>query len=119
MMFQSNPQAIPFLFAGATSAVLALFAWRRRVMPRAPAFATMMAGEMIWASAEALELIVVPLPVKLLCIDLRTVGAVTSILGMLAFVLHYTGRGRWLDPRRFGAICAVPLVLILVAWTNP
>jgi hypothetical protein len=58
--FQINPEAIPFLLAGGISAVLALFAWRRREMPRAPAFATMMAGEMLWASAEAMELIVVP-----------------------------------------------------------
>jgi PAS domain S-box-containing protein len=117
--FQINPGAIPFIFAGATSAVLALVAWRRREMPRAPAFATMMAGEMVWAFAEALELIVVPLPVKLLCINLRVLGAVISILGMLGFVLHYTGRTRWLKPRRFAAICALPLVLMPVAWTNP
>ena len=117
--FQFNPEAIFFVLAGGTSAVLALFAWRRREMPRAPAFVTMMAGETVWAISEALELIVVPLSLKLLCIDLRVVGAVTSILGMLAFVLHYTGRGRWLKPRRFGAICALPLALILVAWTNP
>jgi len=119
MTLQFNPEAIPFVLAGGISAVLALFAWRRREMPRAPAFVTMMAGETVWAISEALELIVVPLPVKLLCINLRVVGAVTSILGMLAFVLHYTGRGRWLKPRRFGALCAVPLALILVAWTNP
>jgi PAS domain S-box-containing protein len=119
MMLQSNPRAIPFVLAGGTSAVLALFAWRRREMPRATAFVTMMAGETVWALAEALELIVVPLPIQLLCIDLRVVGAVSSILGMLAFVLHYTDRGRWLEPRRFGALCAVPLALIPVAWTNP
>ena len=117
--FQINPGAIPFILAGGTSAVLAIFAWRRREMPRAPAFATMMAGEMLWAISEALELIVVPLPVKLLFIDLRVAGAVISILGMLAFVLHYTGRTRWLEPRRFAAISALALVMLPVAWTNP
>jgi hypothetical protein len=119
MMLQCNPRAIPFVLAGGTSAVLALFACRRRGMPRATAFVTMMAGETLWALAEALELIVVPFPLQLLCIDLRVAGAVTAILGMLAFVLHYTDRGRWLEPRRFTALCAVPLALIPVAWTDP
>ncbi len=117
--FPFNPEAIPFLVAGAISAVLALFALRRLEMPRAPAFAAMMAGEMLWASAEAMELIVVPMPAKLMCINLRVLGAVTAILGMLAFVLHYTGRARWLEPGRFAAISAVPLALLPVAWTNP
>ena len=58
-------------------------------------------------------------PLQILCIDLRVVGAVTSVLGMLAFVLHYTRRERWLKPRRFGAICALPLALLVVSWTNP
>ncbi len=88
-------------------------------MPRAPAFATMMAGEMVWAFAEALELMVVPLPVKILCINLRVLGAVISILGMLSFVLRFTGRTRWLEPRRFTAICALPLLLMPVVWTDP
>jgi signal transduction histidine kinase/ActR/RegA family two-component response regulator len=119
MTFQGNPRAIPFLLAGGTSAILMLFAWRRREMPRAPAFIAMMAGETTWAFAEALELIVAAPVIQLLCINLRVVGAVVSILGMLAFVLHYTGQDQWLVPRRFLAVCAVPVALILVAWTNP
>ncbi len=119
MMFQGNPRAIPFVLAGGVSAILALFAWRRREMPRAPAFVTMMAGETVWALSEALELVVTSSPLQILCIDLRVVGAVTSVLGMLAFVLHYTRRERWLEPRRFGAICVLPLALVVVSWTNP
>jgi PAS domain S-box-containing protein len=119
LTFQGNPRAIPFLLAGGTSAILALFAWRRREMPRAPAFLTMMAGETLWAFAEALELVVVNFHLQILFIDLRVVGAATSILGMLAFVLHYTGREWWLEPHRFGAICALPLALTLMCWTNP
>ncbi len=118
-MLQGNPRAILFLLAGGTSAILALCAWRRREMPRAPAFIAMMAGETVWASAHAVELVVEPYPIQYLCIDLRVAGAVISVLGMLAFVLQYTGRDRWLEPRRFAAICAWPAVMVLVSWTNP
>src|SRR5436305_11761272 len=93
---QSNADAILFAVAGGISALLALFAWRRRAMSRAPAFGTMMAGETAWALGEALELIAVDKPVKLLFLNLRVLGALTTIMGLLAFVLHYSGRTRWL-----------------------
>jgi signal transduction histidine kinase/CheY-like chemotaxis protein len=116
---QRNADAILFAVAGGISALLALFAWHRRAMPRAPAFGAMMAGETAWALGEALELIAVDKPVKLLFLNLRVLGALTTVLGLLAFVLHYTGRSRWLEPCRFGLICAPCLVLALLAWTDP
>jgi PAS domain S-box-containing protein len=119
MMLQGNPRAIPFLLAGGASAILALFAWRRRELPRAPAFITMMAGETVWAFSHAVELLVDLFPFQSFCIGLRVAGAVASVLGMLAFVLQYTGRDRWLEPRRFAAVCALPAALVLLAWTNP
>jgi signal transduction histidine kinase len=118
MMLQGNPRAIPFLLAGGISALLALFAWRRRELPRARAFITMMAGETAWAGSHGVELLVKPFWIQRFCIDLRTAGAVAAVLGMLAFVLHYTGRHRWLEPGRFAAIAASPVALVLVAWTN-
>ena len=52
-------------------------------------------------------------------LNLRVLGALTTIMGLLAFVLHYTGRSRWLEARRFGLVCAPSLVLVLLAWTDP
>ena len=79
----------------------------------------MMAGEVAWALFEALELVIVDLRIKRLCFALRVAGATTMLLGMLAFVLRYTGHERWLAPRRFAAIAAPMLALTLLAWTNP
>src|SRR5262245_21407816 len=115
---QANPEAIPFGIAVAISGVLAVFAWRRRATPAAPAFAVMVAGEAAWALFEAMELVIVDLPVKRLCFALRVAGAVTTILSLLALVLRYTGRSQWLTPRRFGAICAPAVALTVLAWTN-
>ena len=116
---QRNADAILFLVAGGISALLALFAWHRRAMPRAPAFGAMMAGETAWALGEALELIAVDRTVKLLFLNIRVLGAHISVMGLLAFVLHYSGRSRWLEARRFGLICAPSMLLVLLAWTNP
>src|SRR5205814_1796493 len=109
MTFQSIPETIPLGIAAVFSGVLAVFAWRRRAMPMAPAFATMMAGESAWALGAALEPIIVELPIKRLCIDLRIFGTIIAILGLLAFVLRYAGLFRWLKSGRFGAICAPAL----------
>ena len=118
-MFQPNPEAIPFGIAVAISAGLAALAWRRRGMPVARAFAVMAGGEAAWAFFEAMELLIVPLPMKEWCFALRASGVVTMILGLLATVLLYTGHDRWVRPRRYAAICAPSLALTVLAWTNP
>src|SRR5262249_50316875 len=91
MTLQSATQAIPIGVPAIFSAALAGFAWRRRAMPMAPAFATMMTGETVWALGAALEPVVVELPIKRLCIDLRILGTLVALLGLFAFVLRYTG----------------------------
>jgi len=119
MTFQGDPHAIPFGVAAAISGALAVFTSRRRGMPMAPAFTVMMAGEAAWALFEGLELVIVEMPFKQVCFELRVAGAVTTVLGMLAFVLRYTGCADWLEFRRFAAICAPAVAMVLVAWTNP
>lgn len=119
MTFQSIPEVIPIGIAAVFSGALAVFAWSRRSMPMAPAFATMMAGETVWALGSALEPSIVELPIKRLCIDLRLLGTVTAMLGLVAFVFRYTGLFRWLKAYRFGAICAPALPLLVLAWTDP
>jgi PAS domain S-box-containing protein len=117
--FQSVPEAFPIAVAAVFSSVLAVVAWRRRAMPMAPAFATMMAGETLWALGAALEPLVVELAIKRLLIDLRILGVFTAILGLLAFVLRFTGLQAWSRRPRFAAICAGAIPLIALAWTDP
>ena len=118
MTFQANPEAIPYVVAAIVSGLLAIFAWLRRGLPMAPAFAVMMTGEAAWALFEALELVVVEIPAKQPFFELRNAGAVTAILGLLAVVLRYTAHDEWLKLPVFTAICTPAVVLILFAWTN-
>ncbi|MFI5457596.1 MAG: histidine kinase N-terminal 7TM domain-containing protein, partial [Isosphaerales bacterium] len=119
MLFQADPNAIPFFVAAAISGALAVFTSRRRGMPMAPSFSVMMAGEAAWALFGGLELVLVEMQFKQVCFELRVAGAVTTVLGMLAFVLRYTGCTDWLVFRRFALICAPAVAMVLVAWTNP
>ena len=49
---------------------------------------------------------------------MKAVAAVAAILGLVAFVLRFTGHARWLEPRRFAAIVAPALALLPLALTN-
>ena len=119
MTFQSVPEAIPVGIAAAISLVLAILAWRRRALPLARPFAVMMAGETLWALGAALEPIVVELPVKRLCIDMRMLGTMMGILSLVAFVFRYTGRSHWTRSWWFRATCAAAGPLLVLAWTDP
>jgi signal transduction histidine kinase/ActR/RegA family two-component response regulator len=119
MSVQANPHAIPFGVAALVSGALAIVTSRRRGMPMAPAFSVMMAGEAAWAFFAGLELVLVEMELKQVCFEFRVAGAVTTVLGMLAFVLRYTGNTDWLELRRFVPICAPAVAMVFVAWTNP
>src|SRR6516165_3020146 len=119
MTLQYVHEALPIVLAAGISAALALLAFRQRAMPLARSFAAMMAGETVWALGAALEPLVVELSIKRLCIDIRLFGTLSAILGLLAFVLRYTGHLRWLRPIRFGSICAIAIPLLVLAWTDP
>src|SRR5437763_15679915 len=65
-----------------------------------------------------LELAHFDLPTILFWDNLEWVGATLAPLLWLIFVLQYTGRGRWMTPRIIAVLAIVPLVTILLVWTN-
>jgi signal transduction histidine kinase/ActR/RegA family two-component response regulator len=115
---QNNPEAIPFLIAAAVAAAIATLVWRRRAVSGGPALFVMMVGEAGWALFAAAELLIADPPIKRLCFALKTGAAVATILGLLTFVLRYTGHTRWLSSRLFGVIRALAVAPLALAWTN-
>jgi len=43
----------------------------------------------------------------------------TAPVFWFCFVLAYTGHEQWLRPRRLGALFLVPLVMVVIIWTDP
>jgi PAS domain S-box-containing protein len=119
MRYQANPAALPFLIAALFSAGLAFYAWRRRKIPTAPPFAAMMAGEFAWALGVGLQQLFVDLPDKIHCLNLTIVGKDSVPVGLLVFVLVYTGRQEWVTGRTLALACVLPAASILLHWTNP
>ena len=114
MRYQANPAALLFLNAALISAGLAFYAWRRRKIPTATAFAAMMAGETAWALGVGLELLFADLPTKVLCLDMSIVGKDSVPVALLAFVLSYTGHQKWVTGRTLVLACVFSAATILL-----
>ena len=118
MHWQVTPYSYLLLVAAAMSAVLVFFAWRRRGTPGAETFALLMTGVCIWAAGYALELSGADLPTKIFWAKAEYIGIATVPVVWLAFALRYTGREGQLTPRNLALLSALPLITLLLAWTN-
>jgi PAS domain S-box-containing protein len=108
------------LAAGLTSAALAVYIWQRRSSPGALVFALLMLAVAEWSVGYALEIAAPGEAAKLLWAKAQYLGIVGVPLAWLVFALQYSRRDRALTghPLRIAALCTVPLVTLLLVWTN-
>ena len=118
MRWQITPYSYLLLVAAAISAVLVFYAWRRRGTTGAGTLALLMAGVCVWAAGYALELSGADLPTKIFWAKVEYIGIATVPFAWLAFALQYTGREGRLTGRNLALLSALPLVTLLLAWTN-
>ena len=118
MSWQLTPYSYLLLVAAAIAAALVFFAWRRRGMTGAEALALLMGGVCVWALGYAFELGGSDLLTKILWAKVEYLGIVTVPLAWLVFALQYTGREGWITRRNLVLLAALPLVTLLLTWTN-
>jgi len=118
MHWQYNPYVLPLLGAAAVSAAIALFAWRRRPAPGATPFVLLTLAVAEWSLGYALELGSADLPTQIFWAKVEYLGIVSVSVMWLAFVLQYTGREKWLTRRNGALLAIVPLITLLLVWTN-
>ncbi len=71
-----------------------------------------------WSWGYALEIGAVDLATKLFWAKVQYFGIVTLPVAWLAFSLHYTRRRKWLTRRNVALLSIVPLLTLLLVWTN-
>ena len=118
MTWQYTPY-IWFLLASALmTVVLAVITLRRWSVPESrPIFGFLVAAA-IWSLTYAIELSLVELPAKLLLIKFEYIGIVFVPVFWLGFVLRYTGRDQWITTRRVLLMIAIPIMTLLLVWTD-
>ncbi len=118
MPWQFTAYSYLLLVVAGVAAFLALYAWRRRGAPGAVALSALMTGVVVWSAAYALELGVIGLSAKVFWSKVEYLGVTSVPLSWLALALGYTGREGWAKGRSLALLAVVPLVTLLLVWTN-
>jgi PAS domain S-box-containing protein len=116
--WQYNPYVVPLVVTVAVATGLALYVRRRRLATGATWFTLLMLAVAEWSLGYALELGAVGLGTKVLWAKVEYLGIVTVPVTWLAFVLHYTGQGKWLIRCNLSLLVICPAIVLLMVWTN-
>ena len=109
----------PQLLACLTSIGLGVYVWRRRNTHGAKTVLIVMLATAEWALLSALHKAVPDLSTKLFLARIQYLGIVTTLPALLLFVLQYTGHDRWVTVRNILLLSVFPVVILVMAWTNP
>jgi len=118
MYWQFSPYALPLLVAATLTMAMSLYAWQHRSVTGAAAFALLMIASTVWSVSSMMELLSVTLPGKTFWLEFKYVGAASVSPLWLVFALQYTGHTRWLSRRNLVLLAAVPVVTLVIVFTN-
>jgi signal transduction histidine kinase len=118
MNFNFPAFTLVFFAGGIICLVTASVLWNRRPAPGiVPLFLLSIAGA-VWTLGGALEAGAVELSNKILFSKIAYWGVVSTGVFWLVFTLDYSGSTWWKRPRNFVLLSIIPLVTLVLAWTN-
>lgn len=109
---------ILLLIGSLAAAFLGVYAWQRRQSNGLIAFVWLALAAAEWSAGYALELISHNLPAIVFWAKLEYLGIVTLPVAWLVFALQYSGRAKWLQRRYLLALFAIPLLTVLLVFSN-
>jgi PAS domain S-box-containing protein len=118
MHWQFIPFIVPLSIAGIVSVILAVYAWSRRATAGAVALTVVTVAVAEWSFGYVFELSSSGLPAKVLWAKIEYLGIASVSVAWLAFVLQYSGHGRWLTWQSLVLLGILPAGTVLLAWTN-
>jgi PAS domain S-box-containing protein len=116
--WQYTPLFFPLIVGALISIVLAVFSWRHRSARGAAPFAVLMLCVAWWSIGYAIQLGHTDLDAKVFQSNLNFVAIFVIPIPWLAFTLQYTGQDRSLTRRNLILLGIVPLVMMIVVWTD-
>lgn len=118
MQWQNSPYAWALVLTAVASGIVVLLAWRRRPAPGAWPTVFLMLAVAFWSLAYALELGRANLEAQIFWAKVQYLGIVSVPVIWLILALEYTGLAKWLTRRNLILLAIVPLLTLLLAWTN-
>lgn len=113
--------AVPavFILAAIFYALLGLYAWKRRPAVAVISFAWVMLAMSIWSFMYGMEIFLPTLPAKLFAVNLEYLGIASAPVFLFYYALDYTGRSHLITPRMRVFVWMIPILTLLLGWTNP
>lgn len=108
-----------YLIAAIPYAWLGLYAWRKRPAVAVTPFAWAMLAMSIWAFTYSLEIFFSNLQAKLLVVNIEYIGIISVPVYLLFFALEFTGKSHLLTQRTKILIWGIPILSLILVWTNP
>lgn len=119
MRFQYIPYIWPLVISAAVTLILGIYAFdKQRHSKCAASFITSMLLVTIWSGGNALEMAGVDLATKLFWANIQYFAYCFSPLALFALCMRFTGYDRWLQKKVFWWLLALPVVVILLVWTD-
>ena len=118
MAVRFGPYEVLLVVAAIATAVVAVYAWRRRDKPGAPFLALILASNSAWAVVSLVGSLARGEALALLSAKLVYLFVPVTVTGVFLFALTYTGREHWLGPRLYAALAVEPILLNVAVWTN-
>jgi PAS domain S-box-containing protein len=109
---------LAFFLGGALALLLAGLVWTRRQVPGAIPYILFMLAVAEWTFTRALEAGGIDFGVKVFWGQMMWMGAIFSGVFWLFFSLDYSGSSWWKQSRNIFFICIVPIISIVIIWTN-
>lgn len=104
--------AIPYAWLG-------IYAWRRRPARAVVSFAWMMLSISFWTLNYSLEIFLPDLSSKLFLAQIEYVGIASTPVFLWFFAFEFTGRGHLISLRARLLYWIVPVLTLILVWTNP
>jgi len=107
-----------FLSTTFLSFFVAFLAWQRRSVKGAKELTLLMIGTGIWTFWSIFESAATTMPEKILWSGLAYIGAVSTPVLYLIFVLRFTDKEKFISPKYILLLFIIPVITLLLAITN-
>ena len=119
MIWSELSFALPYLAAVIISAVVGVYALRRRALPGAGYFALLALAESVWAAGYLLQSFSTNLPDLLFWNSVQFTAVLAGTLGYLGFAFYYTGRMIRFARSAMGGVVVLAVAVAAVIWMDP
>jgi diguanylate cyclase (GGDEF)-like protein/PAS domain S-box-containing protein len=110
--------AFALLISAGISAMVAMATWKRRAAPGAIGLMLFMFAGVIWAATYALRWMMAEPAAQLFWLDATYFGVAFYTTFLIIFALQFTGRSALLTRRNLALLTIVPLVTLVLLWTD-